>query len=168
MITDELSNGVGPFYNPWTTGQVGREHANKGRVVKSWPANGLGEQGHLLGRCWHGGCLVELVEMCIMTSARRTTLEITLWVNGLESSGEGSSNSPDGLLNVLQGLEGILGARYDGESHRFFVTYNPKRVTILGILNQIEFAGQRIGRTYRPTEVHSSYVNTCHWKEVWG
>ncbi|MFQ5658642.1 MAG: hypothetical protein ACE5G5_13960 [Candidatus Methylomirabilales bacterium] len=103
-----------------------------------------------------------------MTSARGTTLEITLRVNGLESSGEGSSNSPDGLLNVLQGLEGILGAHYDWESHRFFVTYNPKRVTILGILNQVEFAGQRIGRTYRPTEVHSSYVNTYHWKEVWG
>lgn len=103
-----------------------------------------------------------------MTSARGTTLEITLRVSGLESSGDGPSNSPDGLLNVLQELEGILGARYDWESRRFFVSYNPKRVTILGILSQIECAGQRIGRTYRPTEVQSNNANTYHWKEVWG
>lgn len=83
------------------------------------------------------------------------TLEITLRVNGLEGSRNGSGDLPENLIKFLQGFDGVLEARYDTENCRFAVRYDPNRVTILRILNRIELAGRQTGLGYRPTDVQT-------------
>ncbi len=81
------------------------------------------------------------------------SLEITLRVNGLDCPREPLSDPPAGVVKALEELDGILAVRYDSESRRFAVSYDPRRVTILRILSRIESAGRQTGRTYRPTDV---------------
>lgn len=83
------------------------------------------------------------------------SLEITMRVNGLDFSSNGSSDPSKTLVDFLEGIEGVLGARYDWESHRFAVSYDPNRITLLRILNRIEFEGRETGLTYRPTDVQT-------------
>jgi hypothetical protein len=85
------------------------------------------------------------------------SLEITLRVNGSDSSENGSSHPADSLVSFLRGIEGVLSARYDSESRRFAVRYDQTRTTILRILAKIELAGQQVGRAYRPTDVQPSH-----------
>ncbi|MFQ5801646.1 MAG: hypothetical protein ACE5JQ_01960 [Candidatus Methylomirabilales bacterium] len=84
------------------------------------------------------------------------SVEITLRVNGLDRSSEVSSKPPETIVRILQGLDGVLAARYDSDRQRFAVSYDPNRVTILRILSRIEFAGQGAGRPYRPSDVQRS------------
>lgn len=84
------------------------------------------------------------------------SLEITLRVNGLERSTNGSQDALEKLVKFVQDLEGVLVVRYDTESSRFAVSYNPNQATVLRILNRIELAGQQAGLGFRPTDVRTS------------
>ena len=84
------------------------------------------------------------------------SLEVTLRVNGLDCTKNGPSNPRERLVDFLEAIEGILGARYDLESGRFAVHYDPNRITLLRILSRIEFMGRETGVTYRPTEVQTN------------
>ncbi|MFQ5989753.1 MAG: heavy-metal-associated domain-containing protein [Candidatus Methylomirabilales bacterium] len=84
------------------------------------------------------------------------SLEVTLRVNGLDCSRNGSSNLAERLVNFLEAIEGILGAHHDRESGRFAVRYDPNRITLLRILSRIEFMGRETGYTYRPTDVKTN------------
>lgn len=84
------------------------------------------------------------------------SLEITLRVNGLERATNGSQDALEKLVKFIQDLEGVLVARYDIESSRFAVSYNPNQATVLRILNRIELAGQQTGFGFRPTDVRTS------------
>ncbi len=83
------------------------------------------------------------------------SLQITLHVNGLDYSRNEPSDPREGLVNFLEGLEGVLGARYESESRRFVVSYDPNRITLLRILNRIEFVGRETGLAYRPADVQT-------------
>ncbi len=95
------------------------------------------------------------------------SLEITLGVKGLDSSTTPSDEATQMLEKLLQALEGVQRAEYDWESHRFVISYDPKRATILRILSAIELQGQQIGQSYRPTDVQTSTANTLPWRDVW-
>lgn len=84
------------------------------------------------------------------------SLEITLRVNGLERATNASQDALEKLVKFVQDLEGVLVARYDLESRRFAVSYNPNQATVLRILNRIELAGQQTGLGFRPTDVRTS------------
>ncbi len=84
------------------------------------------------------------------------SLEITLRVNGLDSSSGREDDAFAKLATFLQELDGVLTARYDSTSCRFAVRYNPRRITLFRILSRIELAGRRTGLDYRPTDVRTS------------
>jgi hypothetical protein len=84
------------------------------------------------------------------------SLEITLRVYGLEHSYSTQDLPSQRLVKLLQELDGVLGVRYNPETCRFAVCYNPNRTTIFRILSRIELAGRRTGLDYRPTDVRTS------------
>lgn len=96
------------------------------------------------------------------------SLEITLGVRGLESYQTTSDETAQRLVKLLQDLDGVQRAEYDSETHRFVVSYDPKRATILRILRAIELLGQQVGQSYRPTDVQTSDANIFPWREVCG
>lgn len=94
------------------------------------------------------------------------SLEITLRVTGLEHVNSRQDDSSEKLVRLLQELDGILEVRFDSNTGRFAVRYNPNRITIFRILSRIELAGRRNGLGYRPTDVQTSqedsYASPSH------
>ncbi len=85
------------------------------------------------------------------------SLDISLRVNGLDRTSDGSSNALVRLVKTLEGLYGVLGVHYDSESHRLTVRYDPNWVTILRILGRIESAGRQRGLIYRATDIRKGH-----------
>lgn len=77
------------------------------------------------------------------------------------SNGGFSADSPE-LRSALEGLEGILATSYDAEAGRIQIRFDPRRMTILKILNATESLGQQLGRPVRPADVQA--VGWQHWE----
>ncbi len=67
--------------------------------------------------------------------------------------GTSSSKGPSEICTALQSLPGILHVEYDHETQHFTISFDPKRVTILRILNTIEGLGKTQGLSLRPMDV---------------
>ncbi|MFQ5655954.1 MAG: hypothetical protein ACE5G5_00255 [Candidatus Methylomirabilales bacterium] len=79
--------------------------------------------------------------------------QITLRLEDLDPSAEADSDVPETIVETLEGLHGVLAVMYDSASGRFAVSYDAREVSVLRILNSIEFPPGRLTRGYRPTDV---------------
>lgn len=70
-------------------------------------------------------------------------------------SSEGVSGDSPELRSALERLDGILTASYDEEAGRIQIQFDPRRMTILKILNATESLGRQLGHPVRPTDVQA-------------
>ena len=88
---------------------------------------------------------------------RAMSRQITLRLEDLDPLAEADSDVPETIVETLEGLHGVLAVGYDSESGRFAVTYDAREVSVLRILNSIEFPAERFARGYRPTDVQVNH-----------
>ncbi len=70
-------------------------------------------------------------------------------------SSEGVAGDSPELRSALERLDGILAANYDEEVGRIQIQFDPRRMTILRILNATETLGRQLGHPVRPAEVQA-------------
>jgi uncharacterized protein (TIGR02266 family) len=81
-------------------------------------------------------------------------LSISLKVEGMtDRAGEGGLPSPERIRTALSGIAGVLDAGYEKGRDRFFLTLDPRLVSVLTIITTIERLGRDSGQTYRPSDV---------------
>jgi len=81
-------------------------------------------------------------------------LSISLKVEGMtERAGQGGLTCPERIRTALSGVAGILDVGYEKGRDRFYLTLDPRLISVLTIITAIERLGRDSGHTYRPTDV---------------
>ena len=81
-------------------------------------------------------------------------LSISLKVEGMtERAGEGGLTCPDRIRTALGEIAGVLDVGYEKGRDRFFLTLDPRLVSVLTIITSIERLGRDSDHTYRPMVV---------------
>ena len=81
-------------------------------------------------------------------------LSISLKVEGMTGrAGEGGLTCPERIRNALSGVAGVLDVGYEKGGDRFFLTLDPRLISVLTIITMVERLGRDSGHTYRPTDV---------------
>ena len=81
-------------------------------------------------------------------------LSISLKVEGMaERAGEGGLTCPERIRNALGEIAGVLDVGYEKGRDRFFLTLDPRLISVLTIITSIERLGRDSGHTYRPTDL---------------
>lgn len=81
-------------------------------------------------------------------------LSISLRVDGItDQKGNEEPSSPESILDALTEYPGVLDVGYDKGRDRFFLTLDPRLISVVTIITAIERLGRERGRPYRPTDV---------------
>ena len=81
-------------------------------------------------------------------------LSISLKVEGMaERAGEEGLTCPERIRTALSGVPGVLDVGYEKGRDRFFLTLDPRLVSVLTIITTIERLGRESDHNYRPADV---------------
>jgi len=81
-------------------------------------------------------------------------LSISFRVEGMtEQTGNEEPSSVERIRTALSDYPGVLDVGYDKGRDRFFLTLDPRLISVVSILTGIERLGRERGRPYRPSDV---------------
>ena len=81
-------------------------------------------------------------------------LSISLKVEGMaERAGEEGLTCHERIRHALSGIAGVLDVGYEKGRDRFFLTLDPRLISVFTIITTIERLGRDSDHTYRPTDV---------------